>query len=513
MPTRDSTAAWQYHDATKHTFESVRSSAHHLDWSNQPIPFKLYRTLEPIPLPRDASSAGMAALDAIGAPPPGESMTPLDVRALAHLLFYSAGLTKRKQYPGGEIAFRAASCTGALYEIELYLACGDLRDLPAGVYHFGPADFALRRLRAGDFRSAIASACADPRIARAPAIVICTGTYWRNAWKYRARTYRHSGWDNGTILANLIAAAAAQGLAVRVVTAFVDAGINELLALDTMREVTFSIIAVGHTDAVAPDAPRIEHVNFEYDPPSRTEVDYPIMRAIHEASSLTTDQAVRQWREDAEGSKTAKAQGQEAENAGYPQIALQPLTEPPRDRLEDVIMRRGSTRRFARGAAWTLAQLSTAVMQATRRIEADFTPGSDMLNDLYLIVHAVEGLTSGAYFFDRRAGSLVLLKSGDFRADAGYLGLEQELPADGSLVAFLLADLRQILDRLGNRGYRATQLEAGIIGGRLYLAAYAQRLGASGLTFYDDEVVRFFSPHAAGKSAIFCVALGKSVSR
>ena len=47
--------------------------------------------------------------------------------------------------------------------------------------------------------------------------------------------------------------------------------------------------------------------------------------------------------------------------------------------------------------------------------------------------------------------------------------------------------------------------------GRLYLGAYAQNLGATGLTFYDDEVVRFFSPHAAGQDAIFVTALGRSV--
>ncbi len=75
---------------------------------------------------------------------------------------------------------------------------------------------------------------------------------------------------------------------------------------------------------------------------------------------------------------------------------------------------------------------------------------------------------------------------------------------------FFLADLQAILRRLGNRGYRAVQLEAGILGGKLYLGAYAQRLGATGLTFYDDDVVKFFSPHAAGKSAIFLVAIGKS---
>ena len=57
------------------------------------------------------------------------------------------------------------------------------------------------------------------------------------------------------------------------------------------------------------------------------------------------------------------------------------------------------------------------------------------------------------------------------------------------------------------------QLEVGILGGKMYLAAYAQHLGATGLTFYNDEVTRFFSPHAEGKSAIFLVAVGKSAKR
>ena len=79
-----------------------------------------------------------------------------------------------------------------------------------------------------------------------------------------------------------------------------------------------------------------------------------------------------------------------------------------------------------------------------------------------------------------------------------------------SATVFFLADLGRLLAALGNRGYRAANLEAGLIGGRLYLAAYAQRFGATGLTFYDDEVVEFFSPHAAGKAALFVTALGRS---
>ena len=78
---------------------------------------------------------------------------------------------------------------------------------------------------------------------------------------------------------------------------------------------------------------------------------------------------------------------------------------------------------------------------------------------------------------------------------------------------FFLTELERVLNQFGNRGYRAAQLEAGIIGGKLYLAAYAQRLGASGLTFYDDAVTEFFSPHAHGKSVMFLVALGRSAKR
>jgi SagB-type dehydrogenase family enzyme len=181
-----------------------------------------------------------------------------------------------------------------------------------------------------------------------------------------------------------------------------------------------------------------------------------------------------------------------------------------RDSIEEVILRRGSTRHFAQ-APITSAQLSVLLDRATRGIAADFLePAGARLNDLYLIVNDVEDVPAGAYFYRRDQHALEHLRQGNFRKMAGYLGLEQELPATASVCVFFLADLNWILQRFGNRGYRATQLEAGIIGGKLYLAAYAQRLGATGLTFYDDDVVRFFSPHAEGKSAIFLVAVGKS---
>ena len=101
-----------------------------------------------------------------------------------------------------------------------------------------------------------------------------------------------------------------------------------------------------------------------------------------------------------------------------------------------------------------------------------------------------------------------MLKEGAFREEAGHLCFEQALGADASAVMFFLADLEEIFKRYGNRGYRAAQLEAGIVGGKLYLCANSLGLGASGLTFYDDDITSFFSPHSTGKSPMFVVALG-----
>ena len=94
-------------------------------------------------LPRDLRQTGVAALSAISAPtmvPSGEAIPDLD--ALAQLLFLSAGVTKSKKFAGSEVFFRAAACTGALYEIELYVVCGDLPGLSAGVYHLVPQNLA-----------------------------------------------------------------------------------------------------------------------------------------------------------------------------------------------------------------------------------------------------------------------------------------------------------------------------------------------------------------------------------
>ena len=511
MNNRAIQAAWKYHDGSKHSYWSIRNHPHSLDWANRPLPFKIYPKIEPLPLAREVSQTGVAALSAISEPMPSSRVDSVPgVQDLTRLLYFSAGITKQRAYPAGEIYFRAAACTGALYEIELYVVSSDLPGLDAGVYHFNPADVSLRLLRKGNFRGNLAKATGmEPAVAHAPATIICTGIYWRNAWKYQARTYRHFGWDNGTLLANMLAVSAASGLPAKIVLGFVDADVNRLLDLDTRREVSLCLVPIGHiSESSLPALREAPALGLETIPLSQHEVEYPAMFEMHDASSVESVEEVNQWRGKPPVLPYSVLTGETV------RLPRQPEEEQPKDTIEEVILRRGSTRTFDKAASITPAQLSTILDYATRGLPADFLePPGAQLNDIYLIVHSVQGLKPGAYFYGRERNTLELLREGAFRAEAHHLGLEQDLPADACVDIFFLADLKPILERYGNRGYRAVQLEAGAIGGRIYLAAYAQHLGATGLTFFDDDVVNFFSPHAKDKSAIFLLAIGKPLKR
>jgi SagB-type dehydrogenase family enzyme len=506
---RDTTIAWTYHEATKHSYWSVRTSAHYLDWENQPLPFKIYPELEVIPLPRDVPETNVPTFAALGTPMPppvpSESSTEAlpTLAVLAHVLFYSAGITKKKTYPGGDVFFRAAACAGALYPIEVYIVCGDLPDLPAGVYHFTPADFGLRRLRAGDYRPYLAAATAyEPSVLWAPVIVVYTAISWRSAWKYRARAYRYHFWDCGMILANAMAAATAWRLPHKLILGFQDEMVDRLVGIDGERELSVALLALGQAAQPAPrpsEEAKVPALTWAVVPLSREEVSYPLIHEMHAASRLRSAAEVEAWR-------AYPFQKHEPEpSASLLPFDPLPPSALPEESLESVVRRRASTRRFARKPI-SSAELATILDYGVRGFPCDALDAP--LNDLYVNVHAVSSLEPGAYVVHRNRHAWELLKLGDFRRESRYLCLEQDLGGDASATVFFLADLHAILAHYGNRGYRLAQLEAGIIGGKMYLAAYALRRGATGLTFYDDDVTEFFAPHAEGKSAIFVMALG-----
>lgn len=505
MGNRDVAEAWAYHDATKHSLASLRADPHVLDWEIMPRPFKVYTNLEPIPLTRDLVGSGRPALDAIaddGTRNADGAGATIGLDVLAEMLYFTAGVLKRRTYAMGESFFRAAACTGNLHHIDLYFACTDLEGLDAGVYHFSPHDFALRRLRAHDHRAALVAATgAEPHVATAPLVVIASSTYWRNAWKYRARTYRHCFWDAGTMLANLLALAAARRLPAHVVLGFVDDAVNRLIGVDPRHEAALALVALGSGAPPAPPLAREpEPIDLATLPLSEREVEYPAVAAAHRSGALESGDEVARWRMPLDSAPPL--------DAALPLIPLlAPVAESSPQPIEAVVLRRGSTRRFHQKPI-AFAELSTLLRAVTRGVPADFLAGGAQLAELFLIVNAVDGLEPGTYALDRSREGLVLLRAGSFRREAGYLGLGQQLPADAAVDIFWLCDLSRTLGALGNRGYRAAQLEAAIAGGKTYLAAYALGCGASGLTFFDDDVTTFFSPLARGKSVMFLMAVG-----
>lgn len=453
----DAGAARRYHDGTKHTFESVRRSARLLDWNNRPHPFKEYVGLAPTPLP--------------------------DELDLSWLLRWGAGVVRTRGLGNDTYHFRTYSSAGALYPVEVYVACADLPGLAAGLYHFHPLERTLRRLRTADVRSFLAGAAAEPALAEAEAVLVLTGILWRTAWKYEARGYRHLYWDAGTMLANVLELAAAGGKETVVLTGFVDRNVNHLVGVDGEGEAGLALVGLGRSAAAPPanDLPRLE---LETSPLSPREQEYPEAHALHRASSLTNDEDVHRYRD------------------GSPEAEVPQGLGLPRDEVERVLQRRGSMRDFPLEPV-AGDRVAEILAHAAAHIPADVVPGSD----IHLIANAVDGLVPGSYRFEPPQ-RFELLREGSFRREAGYLALEQALGARAAATLFFLTDLDDALATHGNRGYRAAQLEAGIRAGRVYLAAVAQGLGATASTFYDDDVTAFFAPGTA-KAPMLCAAIGR----
>ncbi len=499
MPNHNGASARRFHEATKLTYINLR---------NKPPLYKSYPNLSVIPLPSDELADGLAlaapALPSVA----GELASGgggLDLKGLARLLYHSCGVIRKAWLrTAGEVHYRAAASAGALYPTEAYVVCGPLDGLDAGVYHFAPESFGLRKLRDGDYRQHLAAAAGgDESVGAAPATVVFTTIFWRSSWKYRSRGYRYCHWDAGTVGANLLASAAASGLPGKVVAGFSDSVVDRLVGADGRNEASLFLVPLGAGNGTNPEPGKLSLAEIEGNESLvfADEVEYPDVRETHASTLLGS-------REEAAGWK-----GQVPSAVPKPeQRRLLLGSESPVDGngmgLGMVITSRGSTRRYRREAI-PADRFGAMLHHATRGVPSDFAgEDSPSLVDTYLIVNAVEGIPSGAYFYSPGEDELHLVREGNFREESGHLCFEQALSADASAVAFIMADLDRVTERFGNRGYRAAQLEAGILGGRLYLASYALGMGASGITFFDDEVVEFFSPHSDGKDVMFVVTLG-----
>ena len=525
-----------YHEMTKHSEFSVMNSNYFLDWNNRPKPFKVYKDLSSLPLPIDFPHPTLNAITAISnlssndksfnnknqVPSPLSSSKDISkiitLSDLSSLLFYSYGITRVMRFNSVDYYMRAASATGALYPIEIYVVTkGLIAELDAGVYHFNPGEFSLSAIHKGDYRSLLGSMAGNNTdITTSPISLIFTSYAWRNAWKYQSRSYRHWFWDAGVIVANLLAVTGSMQLYTRLIMGFLDDQSNRFLGLEDQKEASILIAAIDADslkDSVNQEQLLQEKILDSFAPKvyplSLEEIDYPEIWKAYNSSKLLDNAQVSGW-----FNHQRKAEVDELDKKGNPSLGTLRHYALSKSSMDDngidignSILKRGSTRQFSR-LPISFLTLSNILLNSTRGIPMDYKNDSDSLIDLYLVVNAVDGLEKGGYFFNSRDNSLDLLKDRPGRNISGHLCLDQSLFADASAVIFIMTDLKHVLDILGNRGYRAAQMEAGITAGKIYLLSYANGLGASGSTFYDNEVNEFFSPHAKQKETLIAIGIG-----
>lgn len=203
---------------------------------------------------------------------------------------------------------------------------------------------------------------------------------------------------------------------------------------------------------------------------------FPLARRAHTSSVLQGAEAVAEWR------------------------TLQPVEEPRLDReqLADAMRRRRSVRTYA-SRPLPRDELAGLLRWSDGPIPADAPPVVRQV----VTVAAVEGLEPGIY--DAELNLLAPRDERELREAAGFAAMEQEHPRDAAVNVFQVGDLDAIVERLGDRGYRWAQLEAGIRAGRLQIGAFMRGWGAAASTFYDDEVSRLLG---TDESPLLMVAIG-----
>ncbi|MBT8340632.1 MAG: hypothetical protein HKP58_10025, partial [Desulfatitalea sp.] len=123
-----------YHQATKHHFHRYARSAGHMDWRNQPHPFRVYEGAPSLSLPTTATPPDLTYAALFG--PPGHPARALNRSTLSDFLLHALALSAWKATGGSRWSLRVNPSSGNLHPTESYLVLPKLPDMPTGVYHY-----------------------------------------------------------------------------------------------------------------------------------------------------------------------------------------------------------------------------------------------------------------------------------------------------------------------------------------------------------------------------------------
>jgi SagB-type dehydrogenase family enzyme len=482
----------EYHEATKHTVESLRRARHVLDWANMPDPFRHYEGVPVLDLPADPPAPEIPAFDVLqgtsGTTPVGDGPA-----FLSQLLFYSAAISASKRVPstGYNYALRVNPSSGNLHPTEFHFLTRGLKGWPDGMYHYDPSRHMAEQRGRGNVDVKLASDSA-------PIVFVLTSIVWREAWKYGERAYRYCLHDIGHAWQALALSARAIGCDNFTVGHFPDDEVAQLCRLN-MDEWPMLIVSLHGKSIPVREADTAKPIWFggQANQLSKETIAHPLIDSIHFATKQSSGRS----------SGTFFA---ESAPTGSGEIKL-PSPAPSSRSFGEVARMRRSALDFLGGKqTMSLAELSTILAITAQPLSADFA-GTRFIR-LYLYAHRVDGLRPGVYRFWPECAELEQVKGGDQRVAAAALSLSQDLAGNACVIFSMIGDLEHAARTYGDRGYRYVHFEAGAIGHRLYLAAEALGLGATGIgAFYDDEVQRHLNLVPNQGQVVYHFAIGHPV--
>jgi len=500
---KDTERLFAYHQATKHTYHSVRANARYLDWHNQPDPFRSYDGVPSIDLLPELGFTDIGTFAAIAAlagetnlpgetEPEGGKKVELDLAWLSRLLWHSMAVSAWKKVPGtgARYSLRVNPSSGNLHPTETYVALRAFTGMDDGLYHYRADRHALELRSRGAWTQHLARALEIPWASKSPLIVGLTSIFWREAWKYGERAYRYCCHDLGHAMMSVLLAARALGLPGGAVAHFSDLRLARTLGLLESDEAPMAFLVFP---------PRKSFIGYSTTPVepvagiptelSKEEVRYELLLGIH-ASTVLPEPA---------GPLPRVPTANKGIAGGHAT-----LSGPSRDApLGFTVRKRRSALDFdARTPPMERDELKQLLDFATRDWLADWRgnfgsgttgveKGADLVA-LYLYVHRVRECEPGVYLWDHINRKLEQLHRGNVQRVAAFLSLEQSLAGNSCFAVSMIADLDQAARIFGNRGYRYAHFEAGAIGQRLYAGAEALGWNATGIgAFYDDDVHRY----------------------
>ena len=488
-------------------------SAHAMDWANQPLPYKTYPEIQPVPLPEIRGLYPGTLSHAAGIEDISSSGRTLDMEDLSKILYLANGLTGKARQGGTDFYFRSAPSAGALYPNEIYLVWPGGGDPAPGVYHCGVHNRSLSPLRQGNFvplfRPVAGNAPSDP-----VAVFVISGIFFRSAWKYRARAYRYVLMDAGHVMESLRLAIRAAGFSARLVYAFDDSAVNLLLGFDPEREVGIGCVYVygsgKNKESATPDAPPnikpLPESIREACKTSDREIRYPEILGIHRAGfDMVAPIGPPADMMGCLGLSHAPFGSIQSPN-GLNIVEL--LEKQPLSYAQAVYTRR-SRRNFVPKPMGRdqLAYMLDLVCRASD-VSADGGHGYASPIAVGLLAGNVDGMAPGFYLIDSRQRILRRVFEGHVTGEMAAVCLDQRWLANAG-AHFLFMTNPEVLDRQwGARGYRYALLTAGRLAHLVYLGATAMGLGACGIgAIYDGEARRLLGLNPAS-ALVYVVAAG-----